>query len=112
MHNQFIVYLLQHCPQKISVCFGCGNTLKPGGFIGNPPMDLVIVSHMARSWVQDNQVFSEHANVDFHYQQQCVQKKQSYFQANLHCFIPDEISFRFGEENTNYLYNKLNLSII
>ena len=64
MHNQCIVYLLQYCPH------------------------LVIVLHMTRSWVQDNQVFSKHANVYFHCQQQCVQKKQPYFQANAHCFIP------------------------
>lgn len=82
MHNQFIVYLLQYCPQKTPVCFGCGNTLKPGGFIGNPPMDLVIVSCMARSWVQDNQVFSKHANVYFHCQPQCVQKNQLFIQQN------------------------------
>ena len=27
--GQFIVYLLQYCPSQTSVCFGCGNTLKP-----------------------------------------------------------------------------------
>ena len=70
-------------------------------------MDLVIVSHMARSWVQNNQVFSKHANVYFHYQQQCVQKKtQPYFQANVHCFIPDEIMPFLRREHKLYLYNK------
>ena len=63
-------------------------------------MDLVIVSHMARSWVQDNQVSSKHANVYFHCQQQCVQKKQPYFKANVHCFIPDEIMLFLGREHT------------
>ena len=46
--GQFIVYLLQYCPAQNSVCFGCGNTLKPNASIPAPPGDLVIVSKMAR----------------------------------------------------------------
>ena len=108
MHNQFVVYLLQYCPQKISVCFGCRNTLKPGGFIGNSPMDLVIVSHMARSWVQDNQVFSKHANVYFHYQQQCVQKKLIFKPT---CFASFLIRSCHLGKRTQTLYNQTLASI-
>ena len=83
--------------------------LKPGGFIGNPPMDLVIVLHMARSWVQDNQVFSKHANVYFHYQQQYVfRKKPPYFQANLLASFLMR-SCRFGEENTDFIQPNLGI---
>ena len=46
--NSFIVYFLGFCPVQTSVCFGCGSSLKPGGQIGNPPADLVIVSNMHR----------------------------------------------------------------
>ena len=110
MPNQFIVYLLKYCPQKTSVCFGCGNTLKPGGSIGNPPMDLVIVSHMARSWVQENQVFSKPSNVYFHCLQQCVQKRQPYFQAKLHCFIPDELIPFLCDEHALFLQQNLGIT--
>ena len=107
--NQFMVYLLQYCPQRTSVCFGCGNTLKPGGNIGNPPMDLAIVSHMVRSWVQDNQVFSKPANVYFHCLPGCVQKKQPYFQPHVHCHIPDEIVPLLTEVHQSFIRQNLGI---
>lgn len=46
--NTFILYSLHFCPPLTSICFSCGNSLKPSGIICNPPEDLVIVSFMQR----------------------------------------------------------------
>ena len=77
--GQFIVYLLQYCPTQTSVCFGCGNTLKPNASIPPPPGDLVIVSKMAREWTYQGRLYRKPSNVYFHCNVQCVQRKQPNF---------------------------------
>ena len=85
--DTFVVYLLGMCPQRTSSCFGCNNSLKPGGSIGNPPADLVIVSNMIRTWTQQGQLKSRQGNVYFHCVPMCVQQKQPYFQPG-HFLLP------------------------
>lgn len=85
--DTFMIYLLGMCSPLTSLCFGCRNTLKPGGFIGIPPADLVIVSMMVRSWPHEGQLHSGLRNVYFHCVPTCVQKKQPYFQPP-HAIIP------------------------
>jgi hypothetical protein len=38
---------------KVSKCYGCGEGLKPGGAIPNPPEDLVVVTKAFRKYYQD-----------------------------------------------------------
>jgi len=76
----FELHLLQRCPSQVSVCFGCGQVLKPGGFIGNPPCDLVVVSRMSREYYDQNRrKQSREGNVYFHALRKCIQQKQPYF---------------------------------
>ena len=44
----FTISLLQFCHQSVRVCFGCSQSLNPGGDIPNPPHDLTITSKMQR----------------------------------------------------------------
>ena len=48
--GSYMLYLLQFCPPQVKKCFGCGQALKPGGRIGEPPWDLVIVSNAIRKY--------------------------------------------------------------
>jgi len=84
--GQFIVYLLQYCPPQTSVCFGCGNTLKPNATIPAPPGDLVIVSKMAREWSYQGRLYRKPSNVYFHCNVPCVQRKQPNFNGRS-CFV-------------------------
>ena len=38
--STFVLYSPHLCPPLTSICFGCGNSLKPSGIICNPPGDL------------------------------------------------------------------------
>ena len=50
LFGTYMFYFLKHCPPQVKTCFGCGQTLKPGGQIGEPLYDLVIVSNAKRSY--------------------------------------------------------------
>ena len=97
--NSFIVYLLGFCPVlQTSICFGCGSSLKPGGQIGNPPADLVIVSKMHREWRQDGKTRIKAANVYFHCILDCLRCKQPFFQPN-QCTVPQQMVHFFTQEH-------------
>ena len=100
--DMFLIYLLGMCPKQTSICFGCRNSLKPGGVIGTPPADLVIVSKMVRTWTHEGQQQSRHANVYFHCVPTCVRQKQPYFQP-CHTFIASQIVALLRDEHWQYL---------
>ena len=109
--DTFVLNLLGLCPPQTSSCFGCRNTLKPGGHIANPPSDLVILSNMKRQWRQEGQILCKSGNVHFHCIPTCVQLRQPYFQP-LQCFIPRQIVPFLQEEHWVYIRGKLgNLAI-
>ena len=87
--GQFLVYLLQFCPGQTSMCFGCGNPLKPDGVIPETPNDLVVVSKMLREWMYQGVANSKVKNVYFHCSKVCIQRKQPNFRNT--CFIPQQI---------------------
>ena len=62
----------------------CGQALKPGGVIGNPPYDLVVVSRMPRQYIDQSgkRHQSRETNVYFHALTRCIKQKQPYL-ANL-----------------------------
>ena len=76
----FSIGLLRLCPHLVQSCFGCCQTLKPGGNIAEPPYDLVIISQMNRCFRTPNGEFmSRKGNVYFHVNLNCVKMKQPYF---------------------------------
>lgn len=72
----FELHLLQNCPSQLSICFGCGQSLKPGVAIGNPPYDLVVVSRMPCQFVNHyGNKLSHEENVYFHALSGCIKQK-------------------------------------
>ncbi len=79
----FTISLLQFCHPSVRVCFGCSQSLKPGGDIPNPPHDLTITSKMERSFCDPvtGEARSRLRNVYFHLNLDCFKRKQPYFMA-------------------------------
>ena len=77
----FMVRLLDFCPTTVRSCFGCSQTLKPGGRIGPPPHDLVITSRMARQFRSPTtgELMHRDGNVYFHPNVNCIKRKQPYY---------------------------------
>ncbi len=74
---------MQHCPPQVKTCFGCGQTLRPGGPIGQPPYDLVIVSNANRPFRdKTGQLQERPGNVYFHVNTGCLKRHQAYFMAS------------------------------
>ncbi len=71
----FTANFLQLCPPLVRSCYGCSQTLKPGGTIANPPHDLVIISQMKRSYRDPStlEMRSREGNVYFHVHESCIQ---------------------------------------
>lgn len=106
--GQFIVYLLEYCPSQTSVCFGCGNTLKPNASIPAPPGNLVVVSKMAREWSHQGRLFSRPSNVYFHCVISCIQRKQPNFDGRC-CFIPLQLESFLTLVHRQYLRSHLGI---
>ena len=63
----YMLYFLKHCSPQVKTCFGCDQTLKTGGQIGEPPCDLVIVSNAKRSYYdREGQLQERPGNVYYH----------------------------------------------
>jgi hypothetical protein len=84
--EQFILSLLQFCSPLVRNCFGCSQSLKPGGNISQPPFNLVVVTQMNRPFPspQNGEIMFRKGNVYFHVQLSCIRMKQP-------CFTPDMV---------------------
>ena len=68
----------------MKTCFGRGQSLIPGGQIGGPPCDLVIVSNAKRPYYDNTGAIKERpGNVYFHVNTACLKRQQAYFVASL-----------------------------
>jgi len=80
----YILYLLQYCPPQTKKCYGCGKLLKPGGKIGEPPNDMVVVSCDKRKFIgSNNQTMEKVGNVYYHVIEECLKAQQPYFVPSL-----------------------------
>ena len=77
----FVVNLLRFCPPMVRMCYGCSQTLKPGGVIANPPYDMTITSRMNRCFrtTPGGELNYKEGNVYFHVHVGCIRMKQPYF---------------------------------
>ena len=98
--GQFIVYPLNLCPPQVSICYGCSNSLKPGGQIPHPPHDLVVVSNMMRSFHLGGQWKSKQSNVYFHCNVACIRAKQPSFS---YCSMPWFIQSMLSDQQLGFL---------
>ena len=106
----FWIYVLSLCPAQVSVCFGCGAALKPGGSIPLPPLDLVVVGNMAREFRKDGQVMRKQGNVYFHCQIQCISRRQPYFVPSI-CFLPPAVRALLSEQHIMFLRDSLGIVV-
>jgi hypothetical protein len=105
------LYILHFCPPLTSVCFGCGNPLKPSGTIPSPPGDLVIVSNMAREWMLHGQPMRKMGNVYFHPFEQCVRGKYQAFTAAHQLEIPPIIYSSLTSVHRQFIWQNLGIHI-
>ena len=80
-YGGFRITFLQLCSPVVRLCYGCSQTLKPGGMIATPPNDVVIMTRMNRRY-RDNttgEIRSKEGNVYFHLNIHCIRRKQPYF---------------------------------
>ena len=100
--GHFWLYLLQFCPAQVSVCFGCSQSLKINGKICQPPHDLVIVSNMVRVYPHNGEQMSRRSNVYFHFNMDCVKKKQPAFHFR-YLFLPPDVIRYLQEVHYQFL---------
>lgn len=100
----FSVNLLQFCPALVRSCYGCAQPLKPGGVIGTPPYDLVIVTRMNREFPDPvtGLIRSKEGNVYFHVNLNCLRRKQPYFNPQM-AVIPRELLQQLRPEHLQLL---------
>ena len=80
-YGGFRITFLLLCSPLVRLCYGCSQTLKPGGMIATPPNDFVIMTRMNRQY-RDNttgEIRSKEGNVYFHLNVHCIRRKQPYF---------------------------------
>lgn len=65
--GQVVITTLKACHSRVSVCYGCGEFLKPGGIAPPPPEDLVLVCRLRRKFRKDGQdrISDQASNVYF-----------------------------------------------
>ena len=102
--ERFTISLLQFCHKSVRVCFGCSQSLKPGGNIPNPPHDLTITSKMQRSFTDPatGEVKSRLGNDYFHLSLDCIRRKQPYFMAQI-ATIPSNVAQHLKGEHLSLL---------
>jgi hypothetical protein len=103
--GHFWLYLLQFCPAQVtevSVCFGCSQSLKINGKICQPRHDLVIVSNMVRVYPHNSEQISRRSNMYFHFNMDCVKKKQSAFHFR-YLFLPPDVIRYLQEVHYQFL---------
>ena len=100
----FTISLLQFCHSSFRVCFGCSQSLKPGGNIPDPPHDLTITSKMERTFCDPStgEVRSRRGNVYFHLNLDCVRRKQPYFIAQM-AKVPSNVFQHLRPEHLHLL---------
>lgn len=100
----FVVNLLHFCPHLVRSCYGCSQSLKPGGAIANPPYDMTIISRMNRGFraPPDGEIMFKEGNVYFHVQLSCIRIRQPYFNPQ-QAEVPNWLMPYLTSEHMQYL---------
>ena len=108
----FCVRSLKFLDGKVSVCYGCRQTLKHQGQILPDPENLVIISVARISYRKDGVLCmsSELTNVYYHLNPNCVVQKNAFFLSGL-VQIPDDLKPFLQQSHVTALAEKLNMEI-
>ena len=93
--SDFRIQLLQLCSPLVRSCYGCSQTLKPGGMIASPPNDMVIMSRMNREYpdINTGEMRQKEGNVYFHMNVCCIRRKQAYFSPQMATLSEDIVLY-------------------
>ena len=103
-YGGFRITFLQLCSPLVRLCYGCSQTLKPGGMIATPSNDLVIMTRMSRQY-RDNttrEMRSKEGNVYFHLNVHCIRRKQLYFSPQI-ATLSDETAPYLTQAHLHFL---------
>ena len=103
-YGGFRITFLQLCSPLVRLCYGCSQTLKPGGMIATPPNDLVIMTRMNRQY-RDNttgEMRSKEGNLYFHLNVHCIRRKQPYFSPQI-ATLSDETAPYLTQAHLHFL---------
>ena len=100
----FVLNLLQCCPPLVRTCFGCSQSLKPGGIIASPPYDLTIITRMNRGYRSNSggELMFKETNVYFHVHLSCIKMKQPYFSPEC-IIVPNWLFYYLKPEHVQFL---------
>ena len=102
--GSYMIALLDYCSSNVSKCFGCNGALKQSKDVPPPPQDMVVVSKMKRTYRGTDGTMREGSlsNVYFHFNEQCVKSKDSYFVPSL-LFCPNDLTPHLHNEHRDRL---------
>ena len=108
----FAVGNLKFLDGKVSVCYGCRQTLKPQGQIPPEPQDLVIVSVARRSYMKDGKLVTslEYTNIYYYLNPYCVAEKNAFFLPGL-VNIPDDFKPFLKQSHIRAIWEKLSVQV-
>ena len=88
----FMFGRLTFLDKKVSRCYGCGESLKPGGLTPHPPDDLVVTTRLHRQYYHEGklQTSPRISSMYFHLNQDCVRASCPSF-ALTSCQVPQDL---------------------
>ena len=97
-------------PARVSRCYGCGQSLKPGGLVPQAPDDLVVTTRPHRKYFKDGRQHfsSDVSSVYYHVNLYCVNTAFPRFQSNL-CQVPSDLLPFLPPEHKEMAANRLGL---
>ena len=93
---------------KVTRCYGCGNTLKPGGTTPHPPDDLVLTTRLRRQYYKEGQLHTspDISSVYYHVNLYCIRVTFPSFHPNL-CQIPSDLQQFLLPEHKQMIVERL-----
>ena len=90
----YVVALLMHTDPRVSTCYGCRNTLKPGSMIPPCPNDMVVASRLYRKYFKDGRehISPSMSMVYFHASIPCILLQCPGFVTSMVYVEPDVVS--------------------
>lgn len=99
---------LSFLDSKVTRCYGCGDTLKPGGTNPPPPDDLVLTTRLRRQYLKKGRQHTspDISSVYYHVNPYCIRVTFPAFQPNS-CRIPSDLQPFLLPEHKQVIFERL-----
>ena len=99
--------------KKLCRCYGCGESLKPGGLPPHPPDDLVVTTRLHRKYYRESklQTSPRISSVYFHLKQDCVRGSCPSF-ALTYCQVQQDLVSFLSVQHKNALLQRFGVVLI